>query len=109
VLHHDRQHPPREHAHHLLAQLPSPEFGDTTTFTFRPDAALQSKSPVVSYSVHTSGGSDGDPEVTVAAGARDTASIDWTPTSDGSNELLVYATTSSGIQLSAHYYYFTVN
>lgn len=28
---------------------PSPEFGDTTTFTFRPDAALQSRSPVVGY------------------------------------------------------------
>ena len=181
---------------------PAPEFGDTTTFTLRPDAALQAKSPVVSYSVHAFGGPDGDktvdvaaaadgtatteltmdgilgehlrvtsksangwlsdaaswdiyydttptvasdvypengsgggvgvpgtftftpkvkgiasytysfngdPEVTVPAGAHDTASIDWTPTSDGSNELLVYATTSSGIQLSPCYYYFTVN
>ncbi|MCX4458359.1 hypothetical protein OG585_38225 [Streptomyces sp. NBC_01340] len=181
---------------------PAPEFGDTTTFTFRPDATLQSKSPVVSYSVHTFGGPhgdktvdvaaaadgtatteltmdgidgehlqvtsksangwlsdaaswdiyydttptvasdvypendsgggvgvpgtftftpkvkgiasytysfNGDPEVTVAAGAHDTASVDWTPTSDGSNELQVYATTSSGIQLSPYYYYFTVN
>ncbi|MFJ9564495.1 hypothetical protein ACIRQQ_31210 [Streptomyces fuscichromogenes] len=181
---------------------PSPEFGDTTTFTLRPDAALQSKSPVVSYSVHTFGGPDGDktfdvaaaadgtattelvidgitgehldvtsksangwlsdpaswdidydttptvasdvypengsgggvgvpgafaftpkvqgivsytysfnagPEVTVAAGADGTANIDWTPDSDGSYDLQVYATTRTGIQLVTYDYSFTVD
>ncbi|MGW4909802.1 hypothetical protein [Streptomyces sp. NPDC004270] len=181
---------------------PSPEFGDTTTFTLRPDAALQAKSPVVSYSVHTVGGPDGDrtfdvaaaadgtatteltldgltgehvsvtsksangwvsdpaswdidydttptvasdvypengsgggagvpgtftftpkvkgivsytysfdtePEVTVAAGADGTASIEWTPDSGGSYGLQVYATTRSGIQLIPYAYTFTVD
>ncbi|MEU9280561.1 hypothetical protein AB0D87_33550 [Streptomyces sp. NPDC048342] len=170
--------------------------------TLRPDAALQSRSPVVSYSVHTIGGPDGDktfdvaaaadgtataeltidgingervdvtsksangwlsdpafwgidydttptvasavypedgsgggagvpgtftftpkvqgvasytysfdtePEVTVAAGADGTADIDWTPPSDGSYGLQVYATTRSGIQLATYYYSFTVD
>ncbi|MFD9514673.1 hypothetical protein [Streptomyces mirabilis] len=181
---------------------PSPAFGDTTTFTLRPDAALQSKSPVVSYSVHTINGRDGDrtfdvpaaaggtatteltmdgitgehvevtsksadgwvsdpaswdidydttptvasdvypengsgggvgvpgtftftpkvkgiasytysfntePEVTVAAGADGTANIDWAPSSDGSYDLQVYATTRSGIQLATYDYSFAVN
>ncbi|MEW1773307.1 hypothetical protein [Streptomyces sp. NPDC086777] len=181
---------------------PSPEFGDTTTFTLRPDAALQSRSPVVSYSVHTVNGPDGDrtfdvaaaadgtattqltmdgvngehvevtsrsadgwvsdptfwdidydttptvtsdvypedgygggvgvpgtftftpkvkgvvsytyafdsePEVTVAAGADGTTSVDWTPGSAGPDGLQVYATTRSGIQLAAYSYSFTVN
>jgi hypothetical protein len=180
----------------------SPEFGEPTTFTLRPDAALQSKSPVVSYSVQTIGGQggdktidvaaaadgtakielaldgiygehlrvtsksangwvtdaaswgisydttptvasdiypengsgggvgvpgtftftpkvkgvasytysfDGDPEVTVPAGAHHTASVDWTPASDGYHYLTVYATTRSGIQLAAYDYYFTVD
>ncbi|MFK0113392.1 hypothetical protein [Streptomyces sp. NPDC091217] len=181
---------------------PSPEFGDTTAFTFRPDAALQSRSPVVSYSVHTFGGPDGDrtfdvpaaadgtatteltidgvtgehvdvtsrsangwvsdpaswdidydttptvasdvypengsgggagvpatftftpkvkgvvsytytfdtePEVTVAAGADGTASVDWTPDSTGPHGVQVYATTRSGIQLALYAYDFTVD
>ncbi|MFK0282375.1 hypothetical protein ACIQVL_18175 [Streptomyces sp. NPDC090499] len=181
---------------------PSPEFGDTTTFTLRPDAGLQSRSPVVSYSVHTVNGPDGDrtfdvaaaadgtatteltmdgingehvevtsksadgwvsdpafwdidydttptvasdvypengsgggagvpgtftftpkakgvvsytyafdsePEVTVAAGADGTASVDWAPDSAGPDGLQVYATTRSGIQLATYYYSFTVN
>ncbi|MER6082886.1 hypothetical protein [Streptomyces sp. NPDC001833] len=181
---------------------PSPQFGDTTTFTLRPDAALQSRSPVVSYSVHTFGGPDGDrsfdvaaaadgtatteltidgingeqlyvtsksangwvsdpafwgidydttptvasdvypendsgggvgvpgtftftpkvkgvvsytytfdtePEVTVAAGADGTASIDWAPHSAGSYGLQVHATTRSGIELATYAYSFTVN
>lgn len=185
----------------IISAVPSPEFGDTITFTLRPDPALQSKSPVVSYSVHTFGGPDGDksfdvaaadgtattqltldgitgehlqvtsksangwlsdaagwdidyettpavasdvypengsgggvgvpgtftftpkvrdvvsytyffntePEVTVAAGADGGASIDWTPDSDGSYNIEVYATTRSGIQLAVYDYSFTVN
>ncbi|QIY99056.1 hypothetical protein HEP87_40300 [Streptomyces sp. S1D4-11] len=186
----------------ITPAVPSPEFGDPTMFTFRPDAALQSKSPVVSYSVRTFGGPDGDksvdvaaaadgtatteltmdgiygehlqvssksangwvsdaaswdidydttptvasdvypengsgggvgvpgtftftpkvkgivsytysfnaePEVTVAAGAHHTASIDWTPPSDGSYDLQVHATTRSGIQLATYDYSFAVN
>ncbi|MFC9237526.1 hypothetical protein ACFTZK_13870 [Streptomyces decoyicus] len=182
--------------------VPKPEFGEPTKFTFRPDPELQAKSPVVSYSVRTSGvqndrtfevaaGADGtatvdlaldgiyggnlqvnsksangwvsdaawwsigydttptvasdaypengsgggagvpgtftftpkvkdvvsytytfnngDPEVTVPADANHTASIDWTPASDGSYDLTVYATTRSGIQLAPYDYFFTVN
>ena len=182
--------------------VPKPEFGEPTTFTFRPDPELQAKSPVVSYSVHTVGlqddrtfevaaGADGtatvdlaldgingaslqvtsksangwvtdaawwsisydttptvasdaypengsgggagvpgtfaftpkvkdvvsytytfntgDPEVTVPADADHTASIDWTPASDGWYDLTVYATTGSGIQLAPYDYFFTVN
>ncbi|WP_371674465.1 hypothetical protein OG985_22535 [Streptomyces sp. NBC_00289] len=179
----------------------SPEFGEPATFTLRPDAALQSTSPVVSYSVQTIGGQsdkafdvtaaadgtaevklaldgiygehlrvtsesangwvsdsaswgigydttptvasdaypengssggvgvpgsftftpkvkgvvsytysfNGDPEVTVAAGADHTASLDWTPQSDGFHDLTVYATTRSGIRLAPYDYFFTVN
>ncbi|MEU5637208.1 hypothetical protein ACH47C_13295 [Streptomyces rishiriensis] len=57
---------------------PSPEFGDTTTFTLRPDAVLQSKSPVVSYSVRTFGGPDGDRTFDVAAAADGTATTELT-------------------------------
>ncbi|MEU6201797.1 hypothetical protein [Streptomyces sp. NPDC047061] len=57
---------------------PAPGFGDTTTFTLRPDAALQARSPVVSYSVHTSGGSDGDRTFEVAAAADGTATTQLT-------------------------------
>jgi hypothetical protein len=182
--------------------VPSPEFGKPTTFMLRPDAALQSTSPVISYSVRTIGGQGGDktvdvaaaadgtarvkvtldgiygeslrvtsksangwvsdaaswgisydttptvasdtypengssggvgvpgtftftpkvkgivsytysfnggPEVTVPAGADHTASIDWTPDSDGWYDLTVYATTRSGIQLAPYDYFFTVN
>ncbi|MEU1401764.1 hypothetical protein ABZ471_05240 [Streptomyces sp. NPDC005728] len=181
--------------------VPSPEFGRPTTFTLRPNTALQSTSPVVSYSVRTIGGQsdktvdvaaaadgtaeaklaldglygeslqvtsksangwvsdaaswsisydttptvasdvypengsgggagvpgtftftpkvkgvvsytysfNGDPEVTVAAGAHHTASIDWTPASDGFYDLTVHATTRSGVQLAPYDYFFTVN
>ncbi|MER6224996.1 hypothetical protein ABT189_31350 [Streptomyces sp900105755] len=57
---------------------PSPEFGDTTTFTLRPDPALQSKSPVVSYSVHTVNGPDGDKTFDVKAAADGTATTELT-------------------------------
>ncbi|MFD8420359.1 hypothetical protein [Streptomyces sp. NPDC059466] len=186
----------------ITPAVPSPEFGEPTTFTLRPDAALQSKSPVVSYSVQSFGGPDGDktvdvpaaadgtatteltldgivgehlrvtsksangwlsdaaswdidydttptvtsdtypengsgggvgvpgtftftpkvkgivsytysfdtePEVTVAAGADGSASVDWTPDSDGSYGLQVYATTGTGIQLALYDYSFTAN
>ncbi|RRQ87411.1 hypothetical protein [Streptomyces griseofuscus] len=186
----------------LTPAVPSPEFGVPTTFTLRPDPALQAKSPVVGYSVHTSGGStpdrtvevaaaadgtadvqltldgvygefvqvtsrsangwvsdaaswsssydttptvasdvypeygssggvgvpgtftftskvkdvvsftysfNGGPEATVAAGADGTASVDWTPDSDGGTDLMVSATTGSGIQLAPYDYFFTVN
>ncbi|MGW4271094.1 hypothetical protein ACWEGQ_01705 [Streptomyces seoulensis] len=53
--------------------VPAPEFGRPTTFTFRPDAALQSKSPVVGYSVQTVGGVDDDRIIEVAAAANGTA------------------------------------
>lgn len=181
--------------------VPSPEFGRPTTFTLSPDSALQSKSPVVSYSVQTIGGQsdrtvevpaaadgtaevkltldgiygerllvtsksangwvsdagswgisydttptvasdvypengsgggagvpgtftfapkvkgvvsytysfNGDPEVTVAAGAHHAARIDWTPPSDGFYDLTVHATTRSGIQLASYDYFFDVN
>ncbi|MGW5477037.1 hypothetical protein [Streptomyces sp. NPDC004008] len=185
----------------VTSDVPSPEFGKPATFTFRPNAALQSTSPVVSYSVHTVGSPDGDktvdveaaadgtakvkltldglygeslsvtsksangwvsdagswstgydttptvasdvypengsgggvgvpgaftftpkakgvvsytysfngePEVTVAAGAHHTARVDWTPTSDGPVDLTVYATTRSGLRTAPYYYSFTV-
>lgn len=62
----------------ITPAVPSPEFGDPTMFTFRPDAALQSKSPVVSYSVRTFGGPDGDKSVDVAAAADGTATTELT-------------------------------
>ncbi|GHE39681.1 hypothetical protein [Streptomyces capitiformicae] len=181
--------------------VPSPEFGEPTEFTLRPEAGLQSKSPVVSYSVETVGGQndktvdvaaaadgtakveltldgiyneslrvtsksangwvsdaaswhisydttptvasdvypengsgggagvpgtftftpkvkdvmsytysfDGDPEVTVAAGADGRASIDWTPPADGFHYVTVYATTGSGIRLAPYDYFFSVS
>ncbi|MFK0110926.1 hypothetical protein [Streptomyces sp. NPDC091217] len=177
---------------------PSPEFGDTVTFTLRPDPGVQAVSPVVGYSVKTldgstvdvaagadgtarvdltldgidgervnvtsrsangwvsdagswsigydttptitsdvypengsGGGTDvpgtftfapkvkgvasytysfnGDPEVTVDAGADHTASVDWTPPAAGDYCATVYATSASGIQLQPYYYCFTVN
>ncbi|MFG3024558.1 hypothetical protein ACGFZQ_39635 [Streptomyces sp. NPDC048254] len=59
--------------------------------------------PLPSYSFDT------EPEVTVAAGADGTASIEWTPDSAGSYGLQVYATTRSGIQLIPYAYTFTVD
>ncbi|MER7394886.1 hypothetical protein ABT381_05140 [Streptomyces sp. NPDC000151] len=58
--------------------VPSPEFGSKTTFTLRPDAALQSTSPVVSYSVKSIGGQDGDKTVDVVAEADGTAQVEIT-------------------------------
>ncbi|GKQ38971.1 hypothetical protein [Streptomyces sp. A012304] len=71
------------------------------TFTFTPKVK-----DVVSYTYTFN---DGAPEVTVPAGADHTASIDWTPTTDGWHDLTVYATTRSGIRLAAYDYFFTVN
>jgi hypothetical protein len=70
------------------------------TFTFTPKVK-----GVASYTYSV----NGDPEVTVAAGAHHTASVDWTPTAAGDYNLTVYATTRSGIQLAPYYYSFTVN
>ncbi|MEU1520205.1 hypothetical protein ABZ490_50270 [Streptomyces sp. NPDC005811] len=55
--------------------VPQPEFGEPTTFTFRPDPELQAKSPVVGYSVRTMGVQDDKP-FEVAAGADGTATVD---------------------------------
>ncbi|BBC35020.1 hypothetical protein SGFS_063140 [Streptomyces graminofaciens] len=57
--------------------VPSPEFGDPTEFTLRPDAGLQSKSPVVGYSVKTVGGQS-DRTVDVEAAADGTAKVTLT-------------------------------
>ncbi|MBG7701553.1 hypothetical protein HCJ76_26560 [Streptomyces sp. MC1] len=57
--------------------VPHPEFGEPTRFTLSPDPGLQAKSPVVSYSVRTSGGRN-DRTYEVAAGADGTASVDLT-------------------------------
>jgi hypothetical protein len=186
----------------VTSAVASPEFGKRTTFTLRPDSALQSKSPVVGYTVQTVGGHGGDrtvevaagpdgtaklrlaldgiygeslrvtsrsangwvsdaatwgisydttptvtsevcpengagggagvpgtftfapkvkgvaeytysfnggPEVAVAAGAHHTASVDWTPDSNGFSYLTVHATTRSGIQLASYAYFFEVS
>ncbi|WP_425245341.1 hypothetical protein [Streptomyces sp. NEAU-NA10] len=71
------------------------------TFTFTPKVK-----DVVSYTYTFN---NGDPEVTVPADADHTASIDWTPASDGWYDLTVYATTRSGIQLAPYDYFFTVD
>ncbi|MER5450053.1 hypothetical protein ABT065_31205 [Streptomyces sp. NPDC002764] len=57
--------------------VPSPEFGEPATFTLTPDPALQSRSPVVSYSVQTTGGAD-DRTVEVPAEADGTARVTLT-------------------------------
>lgn len=71
------------------------------TFTFTPKVK-----DVVSYTYTFN---NGDPEVTVPAGADHNASIEWTPTTDGWHDLTVYATTRSGLQLAPYDYFFTVN
>ncbi|MFJ4843271.1 hypothetical protein [Streptomyces sp. NPDC088746] len=71
------------------------------TFTFTPRVK-----DVVSF---TYSFNNGDPEVTVPAGADHTASIDWSPAADGWHDLTVYATTRSGLQLAPYDYFFTVN
>ncbi|QOV36868.1 hypothetical protein IM697_44200 [Streptomyces ferrugineus] len=71
------------------------------TFTFTPKVK-----DVVSYTYTFN---NGDPEVTVPADADHSASIDWTPASDGWYDLTVHATTRSGIQLAPYDYFFTVN
>jgi hypothetical protein len=70
------------------------------TFTFTPKVK-----DVVSYTYTFN---NGDPEVTVPAGADHTASIEWTPATDGWYDLTVHATTRSGIRLAAYDYFFTV-
>ncbi|MEU9437243.1 hypothetical protein [Streptomyces sp. NPDC048252] len=70
------------------------------SFTFTPKVK-----DVVSYTYSV----NGDPEATVTAGDDHSASIDWTPASDGFHDLQVYATTSAGMQLAPYDYYFTVN
>lgn len=46
---------------------------------------------------------------TVTAGAHGDAQISWTPSQSGWYDLVVYATTKNGIQLTPYYYSFTVN
>ncbi|MEU1932584.1 hypothetical protein ABZ516_35320 [Streptomyces sp. NPDC019826] len=71
------------------------------TFTFTPKVK-----DVVSF---TYSFNNGDPEVTVPVGTDHTASIDWSPATDGWHDLTVYATTRSGLQLAPYDYFFTVN
>ncbi|ANS66694.1 large secreted protein [Streptomyces lincolnensis] len=71
------------------------------TFTFTPKVK-----DVVSYTYTFN---NGDPEVTVPAAADHTASVDWTPPTDGWYDLTVYATTGSGLRTASYDYYFTVN
>ncbi|MFJ5309398.1 hypothetical protein [Streptomyces sp. NPDC088350] len=70
------------------------------SFTFTPKVK-----GVASYTYSV----NGDPEVTVAAGAHHTASVDWTPAAADDYDLTVHATTCSGISLAPYDYYFTVN
>ncbi|MGW2464559.1 hypothetical protein ACWC2M_37110 [Streptomyces sp. NPDC001761] len=65
----------RSSAPTVTPAVPQPGFGEPTAFTLRPDPGLQAKSPVVSYSVRTSGGQS-DRTVEVAAGADGTASVE---------------------------------
>lgn len=76
--------------------VPSPGFGEPTVFTFRPDAALQSKSPVVSYSVHLVGGQDGDRTVEVPAAADGTATAELTLDGPYGERLQVSAKSANG-------------
>lgn len=62
----------------VTPDVPSPQYGKPTMFTFRPDAALQSTSPVVSYSVRSDGALGGDRTVEVPAGADGTARTELT-------------------------------
>ncbi len=62
----------------VTPDVPSPGFGDPVTFTLRPDPGVQSASPVVSYSVETSGGPDGSRTVDVPAEPDGTARVDLT-------------------------------
>ena len=70
------------------------------TFTFTPK-----QGKVASYTYSFNYG----PAVTVKAGAKGVATINWTPTDDGFYDLNVYATTKDGLVLSAYDYYFSVN
>ncbi|MGW0708231.1 hypothetical protein ACWD4G_20130 [Streptomyces sp. NPDC002643] len=72
--------------------VPSPEFGEPTEFTLRPHAGLQSKSPVVGYSVRTVGGQN-DRTVEVEAAADGTAEVELTL--DGIHGESVYVTSRS--------------
>ncbi|GGR77796.1 hypothetical protein GCM10010269_16340 [Streptomyces humidus] len=55
--------------------VPSPEFGEPTEFTLRPAPGLQSRNPVVSYSVDTIGGQIYGKPVEVAAETDGTAKV----------------------------------
>ena len=70
------------------------------TFTFVPKQGR-----VASYTYSFNYG----PAVTVKAGAKGAATINWTPTDDGFYDLNVYATTKDGLVLSSYDYYFSVN
>ncbi|MGY1500083.1 hypothetical protein ACW4TU_26480 [Streptomyces sp. QTS52] len=52
---------------------------------------------------------NGDPEVSVAAGAHHTASIGWAPASDGFYDLQVHARTRTDIRPAAYDNFFAVN
>ncbi|MFD4606797.1 hypothetical protein ACFWOT_01520 [Streptomyces sp. NPDC058440] len=70
------------------------------TFTFAPKVK-----GVASYTYSF----NGDPEVTVKAGAHHEARINWSPSQNGYYYLEVYATTRDGIQLVPCDYIFFVN
>ncbi|UUU23733.1 hypothetical protein [Streptomyces sp. DSM 40750] len=75
--------------------VPSPEFGEPTEFTLRPDAGLQSKSPVVAYSVRTIGGQS-DKTLEVAAAADGTAKMKLTLDGIHGESLRVTSTSANG-------------
>lgn len=83
----------------ITPAVPSPASGEPTTFTLRPDATLQSKNPVVSYSVHMVGvgGPDGDKTVDVPAAADGTATAELTPDGIYGEQLLVTGKSANGV------------
>ena len=81
---------------------PSGGAGVPGTFTFTPKI---NGSDVASDTYSLNFG----PETTVPAGAHGTAQITWTPSESGWYLLVVHATTTDGIQLTASYYDFGVN
>jgi hypothetical protein len=70
------------------------------TFTFAPKVK-----GIVSYTYSF----NGEPGVTVKAGAHHAAPIGWNPSQSGYYDLQVYATTRDGIELVPYDYYFTVS
>ncbi len=71
------------------------QFGEPTTFTFTPNAALQAASPVVSYTVQTEGGQP-DQTVTVDAAADGTGTTTLTLNAPSGELLRVTSTSADG-------------